>query len=115
MDIGTLKKYVTRGWIEWRKHVFQRMLERGVSKSDVKKVLLEGELINSYDYDQPFPSALFFKKVNNRPLMLLPRWTIIIERFILLRRMSRRWICLKATIKQGENYEERCMSDVRRT
>ncbi len=68
MDIGTLKKYVTRGWIEWRKHVFQRMLERGVSKSDVKKVLLEGELINSYDYDQPFPSALFFKKVNNRPL-----------------------------------------------
>ena len=43
-------------------------LERGISKSDVKEVLLEGELINSYDYDRPFPSALFFKKVNNRPL-----------------------------------------------
>jgi hypothetical protein len=44
------------------------MLEREISKIDVKQVILEGELINSYDYDQPFSSALFFKKVNNRPL-----------------------------------------------
>lgn len=63
MDIGILKEYVIRGWIEWRKHIFQRMLEREISKIDVKQVILEGELINSYDNDQPFPRALFLRKL----------------------------------------------------
>ncbi len=44
------------------------MLERDISRSDVKDVLLNGELIKNYPKDKPFPSALFFKLVNSRPL-----------------------------------------------
>ena len=44
------------------------MLERDISRSDVKEVLLNGELISNYPKDKPFPSALFFKLVNGRPL-----------------------------------------------
>lgn len=68
MNIGVLKECVKQGMIEWRKHVFQRMMERGISKADINEIILEGELIYSYDNDKPFPSALFLKKVNNRPL-----------------------------------------------
>lgn len=68
MNAERVKEYINHGYIEWRKHVFQRMLERGISKNDVKEVLLKGEIINKYEDDKPFPSALFFKKVNNRPL-----------------------------------------------
>ena len=68
MNIKLLKECVASNSIEWRKHVFERMLERDISRNDVKEVLLNGELINNYPKDKPFPSALFFKLVNNRPL-----------------------------------------------
>jgi len=68
MNIELLKKCVSTNSIEWRKHVFERMLERDISRNDVKEVLLYGELINNYPKDKPFPSALFFKLVNSRPL-----------------------------------------------
>ena len=68
MNIEHLKEYVSSNSIEWRKHVFERMLERDISRSDVKEVLLNGELISNYPKDKPFPSALFFKVVNSRPL-----------------------------------------------
>lgn len=44
------------------------MLERDISRNDVKEVLLKGEVINNYPHDKPFPSALLFKKINKRPL-----------------------------------------------
>jgi len=68
MDIEKLKIAVKRDNIEWRKHVFQRMLERDIERRDIKKVILEGEIIENYEGDKPFPSALFFKFINNRPL-----------------------------------------------
>lgn len=68
MDIEKLKIAVEENNIEWRKHVFQRMLERNIDRADVKKVVIEGEMIENYEDDKPFPSALFFKFINNRPL-----------------------------------------------
>ena len=71
MDLEKLKTVVKRDEVEWRKHVFQRMLERNIQRADIKKVILEGEVIESYEKDKPFPSALFFKFINNRPLHAL--------------------------------------------
>lgn len=44
------------------------MLEREISRSDVLSVILEGEVIERYPDDGPFPSVLMFKVVGNRPL-----------------------------------------------
>jgi len=71
MDIDKLKIAVKANNIEWRKHVFQRMLERNIERADVKRVIIDGELIENYEDDKPFPSALFFKIINNRPLHAL--------------------------------------------
>jgi len=71
MDIEKLKFAVKSNNIEWRKHVFQRMLERNIKRIDVKRVIIEGEMIENYEDDKPFPSALFFKFINNRPLHAL--------------------------------------------
>jgi hypothetical protein len=68
MDVEKLRIAVKKGNIEWRKHAFQRMLERGVKREDVKKIIIEGEMIEMYDSNKPFPSALFFKILNNKPL-----------------------------------------------
>jgi hypothetical protein len=44
------------------------MFERKISQADVRKVLEDGEVIESYPDDTPFPSALFFHSVEGRPL-----------------------------------------------
>ncbi len=44
--------------IEWSAHGLKRMLERGISRAAVKYVLAEGEIIEDYPDDKPFPSAL---------------------------------------------------------
>ncbi len=49
----------------------QRMLERNIEREDIKRVIMEGEIIEYYEDDKPFPSALFFKIINNRPLHTL--------------------------------------------
>jgi hypothetical protein len=43
-------------------------MERGISRGVVKQVLLEGELIEEYADDKPFPSALFFGVPEEKPL-----------------------------------------------
>jgi len=68
MNVEKLKKAINEENIEWRKHVFQRMLERNITRENVKEVVTKGELIEDYKSDKPFPSALFFKVVNNRPI-----------------------------------------------
>ena len=68
MNIEKLKIAINAGDIEWRKHAFQRMLERNITRENVKEVVVKGELIEDYEGDKPFPSALFFKVVNNRKI-----------------------------------------------
>ena len=56
--IEKIKSAVIKGNIEWQKHALERMLERGIVRSSVKKVLLEGELIACYSDDKPYASYL---------------------------------------------------------
>ena len=44
------------------------MLERNISRDDIKNTILNGEIIESYPDDKPFPSILMFYQINNRPL-----------------------------------------------
>jgi len=39
-------------------HALERMMERGIRRQQVKQVLMQGEVIASYQDDHPFPSLL---------------------------------------------------------
>jgi Domain of unknown function (DUF4258) len=67
-DLNLCRKAISNGDYEWRKHTLQRIAERSVLQAEIVEVLLQGEQINTYDNDKPFPSALFFKIVNKRPI-----------------------------------------------
>ena len=54
--------------IEWQRHALERMMERGVSREMVKKVLMDGEVVEDYPDDSPYPSALFSGRVNDMAL-----------------------------------------------
>lgn len=68
MDIETMRRAVRAAQIEWRKHVLQKLAERGLAQSEVLEVLLSGEKIRDYAEDKPFPSALFLGYARNKPL-----------------------------------------------
>jgi hypothetical protein len=46
------------GRVQWRNHALERMMERGISRQQVKKILMEGDVIASYQDDSPYPSLL---------------------------------------------------------
>jgi len=54
--------------VVWRLHALERMLKRSISRADVFSVLADGEMIEEYENDAPFPSALFMGWVGKRPV-----------------------------------------------
>jgi uncharacterized protein YegJ (DUF2314 family) len=61
-------KLVQNGRLQWQRHALERMLERGISRNEVKQVLTEGEIIEHYPDDRPFPSVLVLGFLNEKPL-----------------------------------------------
>jgi hypothetical protein len=67
MDTEGLIEAVQNGMIEWEIHSLERMMKRGISTEIVKKVLLDGEIIEDYPEDKPFPTALFLGWFQKEP------------------------------------------------
>jgi hypothetical protein len=44
--------------LRWTNHILVRIFRRGISADDVKSVLNNGEIIEQYPTDYPFPSCL---------------------------------------------------------
>jgi hypothetical protein len=66
--IEILREAVAEGRIQWRKHVLQKLAERGIQQQAVREVLLSGERVRDYTEDRPFPSALFLGYTGGKPL-----------------------------------------------
>ena len=55
--------------ILWREHASEKMLERGIRKREVKECIINGEIIEEYYNDYPFPSCLVFGRTSGgRPI-----------------------------------------------
>lgn len=60
LDINTIKKLVKDGKIRWTNHVLIRLIQRNISQEDVENALINGEIIEGYSNDYPYPSCLVF-------------------------------------------------------
>jgi hypothetical protein len=67
MDRDRLIEAVKSGKIEWQTHALERMMKRGISTQIVKQVLLEGEIVEDYPDEKPFPTALFLGRFQGEP------------------------------------------------
>jgi len=83
-----LRKAIENGQIKWQRHALERMMERGITRDSVKKILLEGEVIEEYINDKPYPSALFFGYIDKQPLHVVAaidvgnEWCFVITAYI---------------------------------
>ena len=60
MCINDFKKFCIEGKILWTAHSLERLQERDISVEDVKNCIMNGEVIEEYPDDFPYPSALIF-------------------------------------------------------
>jgi hypothetical protein len=68
-NISTLRSIVSAGCIVWTEHLALRLRERQLKRADVVKCIHEGEIIELYPSDMPFPSCLILgTDVDGRPL-----------------------------------------------
>lgn len=56
------------GHLVFRPHAIQRMFERGISTSQVRRALEESQVIEDYPDDMPFPSRLALGWHESRPI-----------------------------------------------
>lgn len=55
----------------FRVHAIQRMFQRGINADDVRHVLTNGEVIEDYPHDTPYPSYLVLAWSGSRPIHVL--------------------------------------------
>ena len=63
-----IKEYFRNSQIRWRQHALARMMERGISRKDVKNAVAEGEIIESYADSKPYPGCLVFGYSEETPI-----------------------------------------------
>jgi len=71
MDYEKVKSLVNQRKIEWSAHSLHKMFEREISTQAIKQIINEGEIIEEYPDDSPFPSALIFGMWQNNPLHIV--------------------------------------------
>jgi len=60
--------------IVYRLHAVLRMGQRGISEQEVEQALRNGEVVERYDDDTPYPSRLILSPPFSRPLHVVAAW-----------------------------------------
>lgn len=60
LRIERLKELCAAGQTIWTEHTMKRIMERRISRADVKACIMSGEIIEQYPDDYPYPSCLVF-------------------------------------------------------
>lgn len=69
ININDIKDYVLSHQIRWTNHIMIRLLQRNITQKQVEVALLNGEIIEEYYDDYPYPSCLVYGiTLNNRIL-----------------------------------------------
>ena len=58
VELSDLRALISAGEIFWTEHVALRLRERGIKRADVIACIQNGDIIEQYPDDMPFPSCL---------------------------------------------------------
>ena len=60
IEIKTLQSYYTEDKVLMTQHSSERCRQRGIKIKDIRHAIMDGEIIEQYPDDYPFPSCLIF-------------------------------------------------------
>ena len=69
LKIENIKKCVFNQKITWTKHCLNRLEKRNISIKDVKQAIMNGNIIEHYDKDYPYPSCLILGHNNQNKII----------------------------------------------
>lgn len=69
MNILEVQMLCSEGKILWTEHVEKRMMQRKITREDVKRCIQNGEIIEEYPDDYPYPSCLIFGSIENEKIL----------------------------------------------
>ena len=58
MTIEEIARLCNKQTLRWTNHILKRIFQRGIGIADVENALINGEIIEQYPTDYPFPSCL---------------------------------------------------------
>ena len=115
LDLVIFRRSIAAGRIDWRKHVLQKLAERGIMQQAVREVLLKGERIRDYAEDSPFPSALFLGYIEGKPLHVVASCDETNGRAFIITAYEPSVDIFESDYRTKKNYEQqRHLSAVRR-
>lgn len=62
LNIERIIKYVKNEKIRWTNHLMIRLSQRNIAQIDIEHAILNGEIIEEYQQDYPYPSCLILGK-----------------------------------------------------
>ena len=65
IDINELKTLCNKRAIRWTNHVLKRLFQRGINTDDVIYAIQNGDVIEQYPADYPYPSCLVLGNAKN--------------------------------------------------
>jgi len=72
LNINIIKQMIKEEKVRWTNHVIVRLFQRNISQKDIENALLNGEIIEEYEDDYPFPSCLVYGiNLNNEVLHIV--------------------------------------------
>ena len=63
-----IKKYAQNNQIRWRQHALSRMLERDITRDEIRSIIEHGEIIEHYPESEPYPGCLILGYATAKPL-----------------------------------------------
>jgi hypothetical protein len=58
MTMDIVRQLCEKGSLRWTNHIFMRLIQRNIKIDDVEHALMNGEIIEQYPNDYPYPSCL---------------------------------------------------------
>ena len=60
LNINSIKQMIKYGKMRWTNHVIVRLFQRNITQGDIENAILNGEIIEEYENDYPYPSCLVY-------------------------------------------------------
>lgn len=96
MDIKLIKDSIRADNYEMSLHAIERALERDIWKEDIEHAIINGEIIEEYADDKPYPSCLIYgKDTKGEPIHLVFAFSPIIKIITIYRPNEDKWIDYK--------------------
>jgi hypothetical protein len=64
-SMDDIKEIFIKDNIQWSGHILTRMQQRGIKIKDIINCILNGEIIEQYEEDYPYPSCLILGKATD--------------------------------------------------